>query len=99
MPFRTLGNDAQGKVHAQAYDLDYPFPNDYFDAPDGASHPVTFAETSVCTGVILVGYREPLTDHVVTCEQLVEVATRRRVPLALWSSGGEVLQASELYRP
>lgn len=98
-PFRTLGNDAEGKAYASEHGEDFPFPNDYFDAPDGPSHPVQLAPETACTGIILVGYQEPLEDHVVSCADLVEAATGRRVPVAIWSTDGTTVQVSELYRP
>lgn len=98
-PFRTLHNDEEGQAFAREHGEEYPFPNDYFDAPGGASHPIAFTQGTVCTGVILVGYREPLMDHVVSCDELVKASERRRVPVAVWFTGGEVLQASEMYRP
>lgn len=98
-PFRTLGNDPEGEAYARKHGEEYPFANDYFDAPNGASHPLELRHGTVCTGTILVGYREPLTDHVVSCDELVKVAERRRIPVAVWVSSGRVIQASELYRP
>lgn len=98
-PFRTLRNDAEGEAYAREHGEEYPFPNDYFDAPNGASHPLEISQRTVCTGIMLVGYQEPLTDHVVACDDLVRVAERRRVPVVVWFSGGKAIQASELYRP
>lgn len=98
-PFRTLGNDAEGRAYARERGVEFPFPNDYFDAADGAAGPVELSSGTLCTGVILVGYREPLTDRVVPCDELLDVAGRTPVPVAVWSSGGRVVQASELYRP
>ena len=98
-PFRTLGNDAEGAAYAREHGEEYPFPNDYFDAAAGASHPFEITPSAACTGIILVGYREPLADHVVSCDDLVDVAERRPVPVAVWQSDGEVVQVSELYRP
>lgn len=97
--FRTLVNDAEGKAYASEHGEDFPFSDDYFDAPDGASHPVRLAPDTVCTGIISVGYGEPLKDHVVRCADLVEVAAGRRVPVALWSTDDTIVQLSELYRP
>lgn len=97
--FHTLGNDAEGKTYASEHDMDFPFPDDYVDAPAGSSHPVQLALGTVCTGIILVGYREPLEDHVVRCAALVEAATARRVPVAIWSTDDTIVQVSELYRP
>lgn len=98
-PFRTLGNDEEGEAYARDHGEEYPFPNDYFDAPHGARHPLELTPGTVCTGIIRVGYREPLEDHVVSCDELVKVADERRLPVAVWLSGEEVVQVSELYRP
>lgn len=98
-PFRTLGNDAEGRAYAEDRGLDFPFPNDYFDAPDGPAHEVVLEPDTVCTGIIRVGYREPLEDHVVECAALDEGAADRAVPVAVWSDGQRTIQVSELYRP
>jgi hypothetical protein len=97
--FRTLRNDAEGEAYARVHGEEYPFPNDYFDAPTGDSQTLELTRDTVCTGIIQVGYREPLKDHVVTCKELTQVAERTRLPVAVWLSDGEVIQASELYRP
>ena len=100
-PFRTLGNDAAGRAYAQAHHLEFPFPNDYVDAPDGRPQRLALADSTVCTGIIRVGYREPLEDHAVPCRALVKAATDARLPLpvAVWRDGDVVVQVSELYRP
>ena len=56
-PFRTLGNDAEGEAYAVKHGEDYPFPNDYFDAPMGANHPLALTDSTVCTGIILSATR------------------------------------------
>jgi hypothetical protein len=100
-PFRTLGNDAEGRAYARAHGLDFPFPNDYVDVRDGRPHRLVLARTTVCTGIIRVGYREPLEDHAVPCGALIKGAAHARMPLpvAVWRDGDEVVQVSELYRP
>jgi hypothetical protein len=99
-PFRTLGNDAEGKAYAERRGLEFPFPNDYFDAPTGAPHAFELDRDTVCTGIIVVGYREPLEDHAVDCTALVDAAAARgRVSVAVWQDGVRVVQVSELYRP
>lgn len=98
-PFRTLGNDAEGEEYARRHGEEFPFPNDYFDAPDGESQPLELDPRTVCTGIIRVGYQEPLEDHVVACGELARAAGQGSVPVAVWRSEGEVAQASELYRP
>lgn len=98
-PFRTLGNDAEGRAYAGDRGLEYPFPNDYFDAADGAPQAFELDPGTVCTGIILVGYREPLEDHAVECAALVSAAAELRVSVAVWRDGESVVQVSELYRP
>lgn len=98
-PFRTLGNDAEGRVYARDRGLEFPFPNDYFDAPAAPAYSFHLDPETACTGIILVGYREPLGDHVVECADLLEVAGQRSIPVAVWRDGGSVVQVSELYRP
>jgi hypothetical protein len=102
--FESLGNDAEGKAYAREHGEEYPYSNDYFDAPSGAKYPITLAEGTVCSGAILIRFADIDADadgwdHAVACSELVKVAAQRRVPVAIWRSGGKVVQASELYRP
>lgn len=98
-PFTTYANDDEGRAYAQAHGLEFPFPNDYFDAPVGAAYTLDLDPHSVCTGIILIGYREPLEDHVVECDELRAATARRPIPVAVWQDGARVVQVSELYRP
>jgi hypothetical protein len=98
-PFRTYGNDAAGHAYARAHGVGFPFPNDYYDAPAGAPYVVRLDPRTICTGIIVVGYRDLLADHVVPCSELMAVASRQRVAVAIWRDGTGVVQASELYRP
>lgn len=66
-PFETLGNNAAGAAYAHERGLEFPFPDDYFDAATGTPHAFELDRRTMCTGIILVGYREPLDDHVVEC--------------------------------
>jgi hypothetical protein len=103
--FHTYVNDAEGEAYAAAHGLEYPFSNDYYDAATGPRALITVPADAVCTGIIKVGYREPLRDHVVDCAELVEVVDALPYPLhvAIWRDGdldnGTVIQVSELYRP
>lgn len=98
-PFRTLGNDAEGRAYARSHGLEFPFPNDYYDAPSGRPQELVPGPDTVCSGAIRVGYREPLEDHAVDCAELVDVATQRRLTVAVWRADGVTAQVSELYRP
>ncbi|MCW2792696.1 MAG: hypothetical protein JWO76_1794 [Nocardioides sp.] len=98
-PLRTYTNDAEGRAYAESHGLEYPFSNDYFDAADGAARPLSLDPETACTGIIRVGYREPLHDHAVDCADLIHAAARRRLTTAVWREGDRVVQVSELYRP
>jgi hypothetical protein len=67
----------------------------------GAMRVVEVDEETVCTGVILVGYAEPLRDHRVGCAAFAAAIRRHGfgVPAALWFDDGRLVQLSELYRP
>jgi hypothetical protein len=97
-PFRTYGNDPRGRAYARSHGLGFPFANDYHDASTGPRRLLAVPATTVCTGIILVGYGPP-GDHVVPCAQMLRVAGRLRVPVALWRDGSRLVQLSELYRP
>lgn len=97
--FHTLGDDAEGRAYAQSHDLEFPFPDDYYDAPSGPPSALEMAPDTICTGIIRVGYREPLADHAVDCGSLVDAAAELRLSVAVWRDGNTVTQVSELYRP
>lgn len=97
-PFRTYTDDEIGREYAESHDLDYPFSNDYLDAPIGDPRPLLLSRTTVCTGIVEVGHRDPLADHAVDCEEFRHAGVDR-VPAAVWRDGGRVVQLSELYRP
>jgi hypothetical protein len=98
-PFRTLGNDDEGRAYAQSHHLEFPFPDDYYDAPSGPPSTLDLDAETVCTGIIRVGYREPLADHAVDCGSLVDAAAQLRLTVAVWRDVDTVVQVSELYRP
>ncbi|MCW2773856.1 MAG: hypothetical protein JWN91_2182 [Nocardioides sp.] len=66
---------------------------------EGSRHTLALDLDIVCTGIIRVGYREPLNDHPVDCTELTAVAARRDLAVAVWREGSTVVQVSELYRP
>jgi hypothetical protein len=98
-PFRTYLTDDEGEAYAEAHDLEYPFSNDYYDAQTGVPYEIELDSTTTCTGIIAVGYREPLADHEVDCSALERALRRRGVPVAIWREGDSIVQVSELYRP
>jgi hypothetical protein len=99
-PFRTLADDTAGRSYARRHGLAFPFPNDFYDARLGGPHRVRLARDTVCSGIVQVGYREPLHDHRVGCGLLTRVAsTAPSLPVAVWTVGNRPVQVSELYRP
>lgn len=98
-PFRTLGNDPEGRAYARKHHLEFPFSNDYYDAPAGPPQAFGLAPGTACTGAILAGLGGPLADHPVDCAALAAATGRTRVPVAVWRVGHHVVQVSELYRP
>ena len=99
-PLRVLTNGPEGKAWAKEHGVEYPFPNDYYQVPDGAPKTVRLTDTTVCTGVILVGYEEQLADHVVDCGAFRTPLRRLgEITVALWADAGGLVQLSELYRP
>lgn len=99
--FRTLRNDADGRAYAEKHGLDFPFASDGLDVPVGDPKVIRLQKDTTCTGVILIGYTEPLRDHKVDCDAISEALQRRRpeIPVAVWLQDGDVFQISELYRP
>lgn len=104
-PLRTLGNDAAGAAYASERGLEYPFPNDYLDVPDGDVVLVTVPAGAVCTGAILVRTGHPASDGVTSCARFARTVARLRaaggpgITAALWFDGERLVQLSELYRP
>jgi hypothetical protein len=98
-PLRTYTVDAEGKAYAEQQGLEFPFSNDYYDAPDGVAHRLELDPDTVCSGIIVVDVQDPLADHAVSCADLVRVAAGQRVTVAVWRDGDRVVQVSELYRP
>lgn len=91
--------DAAGKAYAEQHGLEFPFSNDYYDAPGGAAHCLALDSDTVCSGIIVVDLRDPLADHAVSCVDLVRVTAGQRVTVAVRSDGDRVVRVSELYRP
>lgn len=104
-PLRTLHNDAEGRAYASERGLEYPFPNDYLDVPDGDAVSVAVPAGTVCTGAILVRTGHPASDRVTTCARFARTVERLRasggpgITSALWFDGDRLVQLSELYRP
>lgn len=101
-PFRTYGTDAEGRAYAEKHELEYPFSNDHLDVATGEPRPLPLAPGTICTGAIMVGYREPLDDHRVDCDEIDRAFEQHDgipIPVAVWTDGDSVVQVSELYRP
>jgi hypothetical protein len=100
-PIRVWVTGPEGQAYAEAHGLEYPFSNDYVQVDVGEPVTATVGSETVCTGSILVGYWEPLADHLVPCAAFGERVSVRAgsVPAALWFDGDRLAQLSELYRP
>jgi hypothetical protein len=98
-PFHTYYNDAEGKAYAKKHHLRYPFDDDHYDAPAGPPRTVDVSPDTICTGVIQVGYRDPMKDRKVPCSTYVKAVSRSEVVSALWFDGDHLVQLSELFRP
>jgi hypothetical protein len=99
-PFHTYYNDAEGKAYAKKHHIDYPFLDDHYDAPDSPARTVEAAPDTICTGIIAVGYRDPMKDRKVPCSAYVKAVSRyQAVTSALWFDGQHLVQLSELFRP
>ncbi len=98
-PVHTYGNGPAGRAYAEAHGLEFPFSNDYYDAPTGTPYEIDVGQ-ALCTGSIVVAYHEPLADTVVPCARFgPPVRHGRRVTAALWlTSDTTAIQVSELYR-
>ena len=97
-PVHVYGDDSEGRAYAQAHGLEFPFPDDYYQAVEGQPRSVTLTSATACTGIMVVGYREPLHDHVVPCEAFGEQQVQG-VTVAVWRDGDQAVQLSELFRP
>lgn len=97
--FHTLHSDAQGKAYAAAHDLEFPFPNDYYDAPTGDVVSLDLDPDTICTGSILSGFGA--SDRLMPCRRLARALRFHGFPVhvAIWRERGHVVQVSELYRP
>jgi len=98
-PMRTYVDDAAGKAYAEQHGLEFPFTDDYYDAPGGRARRLELDSATICSGIIAVDLQDPLADHAVSCADLVRVAAGQRVTVAVWRDGDRVVQVSELYRP
>ncbi|MEZ5097886.1 MAG: hypothetical protein R2731_18505 [Nocardioides sp.] len=97
--FHTLHSDTTGQAYAAAHDLEFPFPNDYYDAPTGEVVSLDLGTDTVCTGSILAGFGAQ--DRLMRCRRFATALAFHGfpVPVAVWQHRGRVVQVSELYRP
>lgn len=96
--FRTIVDNEEGRAYARAHHLGDPFFDGFFDAPTGERRPLALAPGTVCTG-ITIDPGPQFGDHTIPCADLLEAARTVTVRVAVWRSGGRVVQASELFRP
>jgi hypothetical protein len=96
--FRTVLDNPEGRAYARAHGFDKPFFDGFADVPTGVRRPLGLSAGTMCTGITI----DPGTqtaDHVIPCADLLRAARTSTVRVVAWTSGGRVVQASELYRP
>jgi hypothetical protein len=71
------------------------------DPVGGSPIRLDLSAVEVCSGAVLVGYREPLVDHVVPCSdfRLALEDGIPSIPAVMWEDGDRIVQLSELYHP
>ena len=98
---KTYGNDAAGQAYAVAHHLDFPFDNDYFDAPTGRVVTVPMTSATTCRGDIRVAGTEPMSPTTVPCAQFAAPMSDPAPLLVRVSVGsaGNARTMVEVFRP
>jgi hypothetical protein len=93
-PFHTYTTGPAGKAYAAAHGLEYPFPNDYYDADLGAKRTIVLNAGTACVG----NAGESLTGYAPTVK-CTNYAVGR--PLAIWvlPDGTTAQSVTEIFRP
>jgi len=99
-PFRTYTTGAAGQAYAKAHGLEYPFPNDYYDADQGPKRTVVLDKSTACTGNVEMG-KGPGGGAVPCSLFLTQAAKRKGLPMGFWVlPGSSTAQAAiEIFRP
>lgn len=102
-----LGDPSNGEGCPHSYSTGWlslgPDHEVIYHGKGGSPYVLDLGAFELCSGVIQVGYREPLEDHVVECSEFrdaLEEQPGSRIPVAIWSGRvDQDIQLSELYRP
>ncbi|MFL6024804.1 MAG: hypothetical protein ACJ72O_15810 [Marmoricola sp.] len=99
-PFHTYTTGAAGKAYAAAHGLEYPFPNDYYDADEGAKVTFLMNAATSCTGNVNLGKTPE--GAPVPCSAFTKLAAKHlSAPMGIWLlPGGSTAQTViEIFRP
>ena len=96
-PFHTYTTGAAGKAYAEAHGLEYPFPNDYYDANVGPKRTFHLSAGTYCEGGTAMG--KPIANGPVPCSAFATAP--KGMPVAVWDlpTGSSVESVSEIFRP
>jgi len=98
--FHTYTNGAAGKAWAKAHGVEYPFPNDYYDADEGAKRTIVLDASTTCTGNVEMG-KGPGGAAMSCPAFLAQAAKHKGMPMGFWVlPGSSAAQAViEIFRP
>jgi hypothetical protein len=97
-PFHTYTNGAAGKAWAKAHGVEYPFPNDYYDADQGAKRTVVLAKDATCVGNVQLG--KDAGGAAMACSAFLSQAAKHPgMPMGLWVTSSVAQTAIEIFRP
>ena len=96
-PFRTYGNNAEGKAWAKAHGHPYPFMDDYFDADFGPKRTFLLNAGTACQGNVNTG--KPAEGAPIACSAFSKEI--KDTPMGIWvRPGGSTAEAViEIFRP
>ncbi|MFL6171696.1 MAG: hypothetical protein ACJ716_02285 [Marmoricola sp.] len=99
-PFHTYTTGAAGKAWAKAHGVEYPFPNDYYDADEGAKRTVVVDKSSSCAGNVELG-KGPGGGSMSCSAFLAGAAKHKGMPMGFWVLPGSstAQTAIEIFRP
>ncbi|RNL79454.1 hypothetical protein EFL95_10740 [Nocardioides marmorisolisilvae] len=99
-PFHTYTTGAAGKAYAKAHGIAYPFPNDYYDADQGAKRTIVVDSSTKCVGNVELG--KDAGGAAMSCSAFLAGAAKHKgMPMAFWVLPGSstAQTAIEIFRP
>ena len=99
-PFHTYTTGAAGEAWAKAHGVEYPFPNDYYDADQGAKRTIVVDGSTSCTGSTDLG-KGPGGGAMSCATFLARAAKYKGMPMAFWvlPDSTTAQAAIEIFRP